>query len=258
MAASMRKKRPSTDEALANSVIAKTTHFKDHERITVYIHPKKRPVRTKVGRIDVQFKKYYAQGTEIIVDCMTIHNEHLDWLLKNIRDGLFDANLIARLFQTSKDQTESVSAIRHLDKFITESPANIIVVADGTCPQTAALFAMKYKHCRVYSVDPVMRDEWVDSSPFPNLFCAKETIEEWIAKAPVLEDPTFVVEVHSHAHFYMDSLLSKIAINCNVVVFSMPCCFVADIDLPLASEITDWGVHSEKRICRIFTRKGSL
>lgn len=105
-----------------------------------------------------------------------------------------------------------------------------LVVADGSRPRTAALFATTTSW-QVYSVDPQMSDEWI-VGPYktivPNLHCHDKKIEDVLELLLDIHsgvDAVVIVGVHSHAD--LNATYTNVCTSLPttpVLLVSIPCC----------------------------------
>ncbi|AYV80432.1 MAG: hypothetical protein Harvfovirus1_57 [Harvfovirus sp.] len=96
-----------------------------------------------------------------------------------------------------------------------------ICVGDGIGPATGYLIAATTLW-QTLSVDPEMRDEWIQDSKIPNLRCIRSNIEDAVLPETKM-DLCIVVSVHGHADF---NVLWKrlLPLHARVIAVSIPCC----------------------------------
>jgi hypothetical protein len=213
----------------------------------------------------------YTARTRATCRVKSFNLKHLEWFLRQCnRRPAFRALLEANVYPDAKEITESVAMFRAVSQLFAgkNEQSLVLVVGDGSSCRTAALFAALWPTCcRVVSIDPQMRDEYVNLGAGPlaplatKLECHRCTVEHWLATSfPKLAEQwtwtrVFVVAVHSHARVqnYLPALRNQTrALALQDFVFAaMPCCVsqhVAFVKLGLvcASHCADRGILSPK------------
>jgi hypothetical protein len=136
----------------------------------------------------------------------------------------------------------------------------IVVVADGGTPRTASMFAALTNAPEIHSVDPAMRQEWVQTTsvhteveeqvagrPLPDLLstygsrlhCHRSRIEDWLESCDLVtegRETLLVVAVHSHVFLdrYVPLLRGKVG-GLRTVVVTIPCCVDQSMEVPNSS-----------------------
>jgi hypothetical protein len=181
---------------------------------------------------------------------------HIDWFWRN-HQRMFGDRAI-QLFPDTKEQSESVSAYYSITTRLEAIGQTIIVIADGTTPRTASIFASLHPLSTVYSIDPMMRDSYVKQSGFDNLHAVQSKIEDWLQlHSHVIKQASSltVVAVHSHAPFaeYLTQIVELKGESVSLSVVAIPCCIAHTLSpelekhLHLVSSELDWGILSGKR-----------
>ena len=130
-----------------------------------------------------------------------------------------------KMFPDAKEITESlgiVNACKNLpaDLDRTNRDVNMVVVADGRRPRTAALIACLTRWNCV-SIDPILVEEvW----PIYRLKCYKKKVEDVKLH---FDGPTIIAIPHGHCK--PSECLKSITTNDRLFVINMPCCVASDI-----------------------------
>lgn len=185
--------------------------------------------------------------------------KHLNWFL---RTNSAPDILALKVFPNPKEITESIGAMRAVFDYIPvrrdADGVQLISVADGCTPRTAAAFAF-YTKWNVVSVDPILKegDKWEEK--ICRLTCHAKTIQDYLSLfnhqegIPSINTKIFVgvhphVNVAFHAYWYKQDHPEK-----DVYCVAIPCC--QDISLKEMKpqiEYLDAGILSPKRIVRIW------
>lgn len=166
-------------------------------------------------------------------------NRYLDELFR-----LKSAPELMPLFPNAKEWTESSAAfhaargLAHLG----DPDVVVICVGDGATPRTAAMFALRSRWTCV-SVDPRLRPK---EYGFRRLELFRGRVEEM----NFFSAGTMIIAgVHSHAR--LENCLEHIHGETRHVI-AIPCCVPQETGRDPDEEYTDWGIHSPKRLVRIW------
>lgn len=151
------------------------------------------------------------------------------------------------VFPNAKELTESFGAFMAVKKYFRKThlldDGSIIVhiIADGSTPRTAVLFAFLTKW-QVVSIDPNMREEWLEEpSPVDRLTCYRDTVEDI---AEHLSTPNIIVAVHPHVPYIVIRDYYPIT-----PIVAIPCCVpYPDADI----SYTDHGIWSPENKVMIY------
>jgi hypothetical protein len=215
---------------------------------------KEQRIKLKVNRINSEDPCAFVMTLYL----KTFQLHHLDWFMKYIDISSYET----KMFPNTKEITESVSALKFALKLLgleKEPPTKqeqgysspnfsvpsvktlCLIVGDGSTPRTASLFERCCPNFVVHSIDPVMKDCYLDNKcdDVENITCHKMTIEDFITNQNnknlgVLQNTLYnfeqvlIVAVHSHALFknYVPQIMKeKCAKNIPCAILAIPCCF---------------------------------
>lgn len=208
-----------------------------------------------------------------------INRSHIDWFWQQLRTNTLPMKFMLRVFPNVKEQSENVAAFRYVAALLDLKQTTVIVVGDGATPRCGALFSCFARS--VYSVDPMMRQEFIADKKMPsNLTCVASKVEDWISIGmPQVQSSSLssfssssssssacaIVAVHAHVPFqdYLSHMFTKIDYACPVVVLALECCVPLYLDpedvwhhgLTSFHEHEDWGILSPERTIRIWHRR---
>lgn len=200
-------------------------------------------------------KKYKNGGMETRHEIEQPALHYINWFWYLVSHGKLPFEIFS-LFPNVKEQSESVAAYKTLVQHGLDH-AEIIVVADGKNPRTGALFAHLHPTSTVYSIDPIMKEKYVDDQILPNLTAYANTIQDWVkTKKTSLSTRLFIVAIHPHVVFseYINDLLKLYPTNCKVVILSIPCCFKQSLPFQQIYNTWDMNILSEKRNVIVWER----
>jgi hypothetical protein len=178
--------------------------------------------------------------------------------------------LATGVFPNAKEITESFAAhnavMRKLGcsvEMLKRLNPIIVVIGDGSTPRTGATFAFKSPF-HVISIDPNLN--WIDyDRKVDRLTCYRETLRDFCSSPrtgyiPLFanKDPVILVNVHGHVPSAELKQFYKLVGDRLFAVVEIPCCYPQySIDAfgEPTIEYIDWGIHSEKRIVRIWKFK---
>ncbi len=194
---------------------------------------------------------------EISVEEFT--NDYLDWMYYKILKNELDMKLVFELFPNTKEWTESAAMEFHARPYMSPN-TQIIVVADGTSPRTAYLFGALHSAHSIYSVDPLMKTNWIKHPILQNLKITPvaELIEDFLMHHEAKVEQVLIIAPHSHAP--LSQIVSKFKTTQKLVIIAMPCCFEqvltkeeqSNHGLKLCMDEYDFNVHSEKNKIQIW------
>lgn len=200
-------------------------------------------------------------GPDIKINIKEVNDCYLNWFWAQMRNHKLPMEWMYQLYPDVKEITESTAALfylyGHLDFTLVN---NILVIADGSTPRTAGLIACKHTNAKVWSIDPDMKEKWLEQTDFTNLYVYKQKIEDF------LKDDSHdfwtngysvtIVAVHSHAIFqnYIPQLLKNLPFHISITIFAMPCCVfqnftgqeLENYQIKHVKTYYDWGIHSVK------------
>lgn len=180
--------------------------------------------------MDINIKKLETAERRYFAEC---------WKLSCMPDLL-----ALRLFPNPKEFTESAGAYRAVEKCLELHPkglVQVVAVADGNSPRTAAVFALRTAW-ECHSVDPMLLDRgaWHRIRRLTLHRCRIQDV------ALPWADVSVVVCVHSHVS--LPASLDKIRAN-HIHVVAIPCCVPLELNRPPDVEYLDLGIWSPH--CRV-------
>jgi hypothetical protein len=247
----------STIPVLPDKKYVKFTKCKNTRQLSVLLDPSCPSIMVNPGKWKVEIAKTNQGLTKVLFNVNLFKNEYLDWFWYQLKSSWLEhAFILFTLFPNVKEQTESVCMLHFAETFQDLSNSLIFVIGDGVCPRTGALFALRYPDARVYSIDPLIKD----NKTFDNLHCITSLVEDFIKTKEAHDllskcSKLCIVSPHSHANIYQClSRLNRYKIQKCIV--SMPCCQPKIQILTEAQEYElglnrihhcyDFNVHSEK------------
>ncbi len=165
------------------------------------------------------------------------------------------------LFPNVKEITESAAMYKRVSKYM-KSSSNVIVIADGATPRTGYLFAVLRSAHHVFSIDPLMKDEWVDYAFKEALTVCKSSIEDWFdVNFTALSKDQQIIVVCPHSHVLLSVIASRL-VGFEVVIIALPCCFDQSLSveeqsllgITLQEDDFDLNVHTEKNNVKIWAK----
>lgn len=141
----------------------------------------------------------------------------------------FDVSEFMKMYggkHRTKEICESMSALsytlKHCEDILNNKNILCLVVADGMNPKTGILLSVKTEW-NVISIDPILKEKWVNNKIIPNLSCYNDLVENVIDSILIENenvDQVVIVGVHSHAN--LNNVWKKI--DKKKFCLSIPCC----------------------------------
>lgn len=158
-----------------------------------------------------------------------------------------------KLFPNVKEVTESFGAFEAVVKLgldFNDPSINIVCVADGSTPRTAATFAFRTKWT-CYSIDPQLSNRpW--NQMISRLTAMKTKVEDWHFDT---SDKVVLVAVHSHVAL---SAAIKSIVTPQLAVVAIPCCLPQYVPgVPHSAEYNDKHMWSPKNLVKTWTFRHS-
>jgi hypothetical protein len=164
----------------------------------------------------------------------------------------------------TKEVIETTSTIRFLKYYLknnglmTEAKTACICSGDGIGPAVGYPLACLNSDWTVLSVDPLMRQEWVDGhagdSSYPsNLECKKDLIENVGFEHLANHDLILLISVHGHGNFG-EVWTKLVALSCRVIGVSLPCCAHVNhlAPLPPVQSLNVIEIPSDKKMLHLW------
>jgi hypothetical protein len=182
---------------------------------------------------------------EFVANIESAHLRYFDEFIKGWKSA---ADLLAAgLFPNAKEVSESMGAFaavrRHFNGWSRKNERiQVVVVADGHRPRTAALFAFRTVWT-CHAVDPLLRPI---EYGFNRVYCHKQQIEDF---SLVSDHPVLLVAVHSHAR--LDAALKSIKAP-HIGVVAIPCCVNQQLSKEPDIAYEDMGIWSPQRTVKVW------
>lgn len=163
------------------------------------------------------------------------------------------------VFPNAKEITEAMgtwTAVRkYRKKWLGDGSVCCYVIGDGKTPRLGALVTC-LSRWQVYSIDPNMRDKYLDFTKVKRLTCIKSKAED-VFKRFTKKKKGRAVILACHSHAKLDPIWKSCIENYDeVLAVAIPCCVPQEIEnySPL-TVYDDWGINSPCRQVKVWTYK---